>query len=258
MVLERAVRSILTQTLTDLELIIVLDDPDNAANAAAIQRWAAEDRRVRVHVNHRNLGVWASYNVGVRLACGRFIAIQDSDDASVPWRLQALCAYLDDHPEVDVVGAALEYVDAHTSRRLMIRRYPAQVDGAIRRICPMAHGTTVRRRLLHERFGYYDETPDVRHAADYELWCRWLTQGVTLVNLKDVVYTYYQYDGNFKNSHVQRILTDTVTIKRRYAHALGFGLGDYLYLAAQAVLAHFPPSVITAAFYFYNRTVSSQ
>lgn len=254
-VLLRAVDSILMQTLTDLELIVVLDDPDNSANEALLEQRAADDPRLRVHVNPRNLGAWASYNVGLRLVRGRFIAIQDSDDASAPNRLETLCAYLEAHPEVDVVGASLEYVDAATGRRLVTRRYPSDVERSVRRFCPMAHGTTVRRRGLHERYGYYDESPEVRHAADYELWCRWYAQGAKLRNTDDVVYTYYQYQSNFKNTHVRPILRDTVTIKRRYARTLGFGTVDRLYLEAQALLVHFPASIITAAFYSYNRLI---
>lgn len=252
-VLERAIDSILSQTLTDLELIVVLDDPDNTSNWALLERRAADDSRLRLHVNDKNVGVWASYNVGLRLARGRFIAIQDSDDASDVTRLEILCAYLEAHPDVDVVGASLEYVDASTGRRLLTRHYPADVERSIRRFCPMAHGTTVRRSGLHSRYGYYDESTEVRHAADYELWCRWHARGAKLRNTSDVVYRYYQYDTNFKNTHVRPILRDTVTIKRRYARALRFGLGDRVYLEAQALLTCFPSSVITAAFYFYNR-----
>jgi glycosyltransferase EpsE len=252
-VLTRAVRSILDQTHDDLELVIVVDDPANKATIDACRAFVAQDSRVGLVVNPRNLGVWASYNVGVRHARGEFLAIQDADDASLPRRLERSLAYLRANPEVDVVGASLAYTDQATDKVIMTREYPATVDGAIRRYCPLGHGTTLRRRSLHDAHGLYDESPDVHHAADYELWLRWYVAGVRFRNIPDILYTYYQHPDSFKSNHVRAILRDTVRVKGHYAELLRFNIADRGYLAAEWLVSRLPSKVIMSLFFIYNR-----
>jgi glycosyltransferase involved in cell wall biosynthesis len=252
-VLSRTVDSILQQTFKELELVVVVDNPDYQEAVEFLRACSKRDSRVRVAVNEKNIGVWPSYTRGVKLARGDYIAIQDADDRSLPRRLEVLHSFLEAHPEVDVVGASLEYVDESTKKVLMTRRYPASVGKAIKRYCPIAHGTTLRRKGLHERYGFYDEAASVKHAADYDLWCRWHLQGVKFANLPEVLYSYFQHPANFKSQNVKRILKDTVFIKRRYADRLAFGFGDRLYLWAESIAAHLPAPVIVFLFYFYNR-----
>lgn len=252
-VLTRTVDSILSQTFHDLELIVVVDNPEYEDAIALLEAYAARDGRLRVELNPHNLGVWASYNRGIRRARGRFIAIQDADDYSYPDRLELQHKFLTDNPHIDVVGASLEYIDDRTKKVLMTRAFPGSVVSAIKRYCPIAHGTTLRRKGLHDRYGFYDESPAVRHAADYELWCRWQTSGAILSNISPVVYRYYQHSSSFKTQNVRSILRDTIAIKRRYARRLQFGIVDYLYLFAERIVARLPASLITILFYRYTR-----
>lgn len=253
-ILGRTIDSILAQTHGNLEFIIVVDDPNRAELSSYLNDRALGDERIRVCPNEKNLGVWPSYSQGVRQARGQYLAIQDADDVSMPSRIEKLVAFLVAHPDVDVVGCALEYVNADTGESLMIRTYPSDVTKEIRRRCPVAHATTVHRAGLYEANGFYDESPEYRHAADYELWCRWLVKGVRIANIPDSLYLYYQSDQNFKAQNVTSILKDTITIKRKYADALGFGAMDRLYLFAEWVASQLPSKAIVAIFYAMSRS----
>lgn len=255
-ILSRTVDSVLNQTFQDLELVVIVDDPTREDSIALFDAYRSRDSRVRVHVNRANLGVWPSYNQGVRLCRGHFIAIQDADDVSLPTRLETLHRFMIAHPDVDVVGCGLTYVDGTTLRPLLVRRYPEDAGTAIRRYCPIAHATTLRKADLHARFGYYDESSDVRHAADYELWFRWYLQGVRMANISDVLYEYHQSRSNFKAQNVKAILRDTVFIKRRYRARMGFGMLDRLWLWAEEVALRLPARAIVALFYIVNRARS--
>jgi glycosyltransferase involved in cell wall biosynthesis len=257
-VLRRAIDSVLGQTYTNIEVVVVVDDPEDAAKASCLDALAHADARIRVIRNATNIGPWASYNRGVREARGAIIAIQDSDDVSMPARIEDLTRYLMAHPEVDVVGSALEYIEEGTGRTLMERTYPLDAGRVIRRYCPIGHPTTVRWAHLFARHGYYDESADYRHAADYELWCRWQAGGVHIANVPGVYYRYYQSPSNFKARNVKAILRDTVRIKWRYARRLRFGVGDYLFLAGEAVATILPARLIVRAFYVLNRRRSAR
>jgi glycosyltransferase involved in cell wall biosynthesis len=251
-VLQRTFDSLQAQSLKDFEIVVILDNPARQDVKEFLASLAESEPRVHSAVNESNLGVWASYNRGIRLATGRYLAIQDADDESLPLRLKLLYDYLESHPDVDVVGAAIEYIDDQSGRSLMTRYYPESVASAIKRYCPLAHGTTLRKADLHKRFGYYDEAPAVRHAADYDLWLRWHARGVRFTNIPQVVYKYYQSPTNFKSLHVRRILKDTIALKRRYAASLGFGVWDHLYLKCEMLASWLPNWLIVSLFYRFN------
>jgi glycosyltransferase involved in cell wall biosynthesis len=257
-ILQRALDSVLAQTYSNLEIVVVVDDPDNRANRAHLDQQADADNRIRVVVNQRNRGAWGSYNRGVMEAKGELIAIQDADDVSAPNRIEALASFLLSNPDVGVVGSGLEYVDAGGGRTLLTRTYPLDPTRAIRRYSPLAHGTTLRWAHLFPSHGYYDESRAYRHAADYELWCRWFARGVRMANVSEPLYTYYQSDSNFKAQNVKAILRDTIRIKARYARALRFGVGDYMWLAAETLASALPARTVVAAFYAVNRRRSTR
>jgi glycosyltransferase involved in cell wall biosynthesis len=257
-ILRRSLESVLAQTYTNIEVILVVDDPSDEVKVALLKDWAAADDRIRVIMNPRNLGPWGSYNRGVREAKGALIAIQDSDDVSAPTRIEDLTRFLLGHPDIGVVGSALAYVDDTSGLLLLERTYPADAAGAIRRYSPLAHPTTLRWAHLFVDHGDYDESPAYRHAADYELWCRWLADGVRMANVPATYYRYYQSRSNFKAQNVKAILRDTVRIKWRYARRLHFGFGDYFFLALEAVATALPDRAIVAAFYTMNRRRSTR
>lgn len=257
-VLRRAIDSVLGQTYPNIEIILVVDDPGDEVKIVFLKELAEADDRIRVILNPRNLGPWGSYNRGVREARGAIIAIQDSDDVSAPARIADLTRFLLEHPSVGVVGSALEYVDEESGGTLLKRSYPSDAARAIRRYCPLAHPTTLRWAHLFKAHGGYDESSAYRHAADYELWCRWHAAGVQMANVPETYYRYYQSDANFKAQNVRAILRDTVRIKARYARRLRFGIGDYLWLAAETVASLMPARAVVAAFYAVNRRRSTK
>lgn len=257
-VIHRTLDSVLAQTYPKIEVIVVVDDPDNVALSALVKERAQADDRVKVVVNPHNVGPWASYNRGVREATGEIIAVQDADDVSAPNRIEALTHFLLRNRDVGVVGSALEYVDATSGRVLVTRSYPRDPTRAIRRYSPLAHGTTLRWTHLFQSHGGYSESSEYRHAADYELWCRWWVRGVRMANVLDPLYRYFQSDANFKARNVKAILRDTIRIKAMYARRLSFGIGDYLWLAAETIACLLPAQVVVAAFYIVNRWRSTR
>jgi glycosyltransferase EpsE len=256
-ILQRTLDSLLSQTYQNIEIVAVVDDPANQPMAAFLIGMAKTDRRIRVIATAVNLGPWGSYNRGIREARGELVAIQDGDDVSAPTRIATLTKFLLQNPHVGVVGSSLDYVDAASGRTLMTRTYPADAADGIRRYSPLAHGTTVRWAHLFNAHGGYAESRAYSHAADYELWCRWAAAGVRMANVAEPLYRYYQSDANFKAKNVKAIVRDTVRIKAQYSRKLHFGIGDYLWLAAEAIACVLPARAVVAAFYVVNRKRST-
>lgn len=106
--LERAVRSVLRQTVPDLE-VLVLDDGSTDGTRAVAEALAGQDPRVRVLPSEQNLGVGATRNRGLDAARGTWVALLDADDAWLPTRLEHMLAASSD---VDIVGDDLLLLDA--------------------------------------------------------------------------------------------------------------------------------------------------
>ena len=168
--LERAVRSVRGQTHEDWELLVV-DDGSTDGTPLLLERLCAEERRLRVVHNEVNRGLPAALNRGWRQARSELIARLDADDVCLPTRLAAQLRYLNDHPEVAVLGTGAELVDERGALGETFR--PEQHEVLVARIYrenPFIHPTVMMRRSFLEATGGYDER--LRRAQDYDLWLR--------------------------------------------------------------------------------------
>jgi glycosyltransferase involved in cell wall biosynthesis len=99
-----AIESILQQTFTDFEYILV-DDASTDSSPQIVDRYAARDPRIVVMHNSRRLTTSGALNRALTLARGKYVANLDADDLALPERLARQVAYLDANPDVGVVGA---------------------------------------------------------------------------------------------------------------------------------------------------------
>jgi hypothetical protein len=167
-----AVQSVLDQTLTDLELIVV----DDASTDATPDRLAGvADSRVKLLRNDERSGLAASLNRGLDVAQGRYVARLDSDDVAVPVRLQRQLERMEQGPRVAVVGSAVRDVDEHGTAGNVHRSPigPRAVRWLSLFSSPFFHPTVlVDRERLDELGLRYDTT--FLESEDYDLWTRLL------------------------------------------------------------------------------------
>lgn len=104
----RAVESILNQTYTDLELVIVEDgSTDNTPEIIS----SYHDSRVKLIWNNQNRGIAYSTNLGIEKAKGSYIALMDDDDMAAKDRLELQVEYLEEHPDIDILGGRAAKID---------------------------------------------------------------------------------------------------------------------------------------------------
>jgi glycosyltransferase involved in cell wall biosynthesis len=174
--MREAIESILAQTFTDFEFIIV-DDGSTDGTPAILAQYARHDPRMVILTNEANRGLVPSLNRGLEAARGQYVARMDADDVSLPERLARQVAYLDQHPEVGVLGTNIAYIDAegrllHGGRP----KDPQPLSPTLLRWlllwrCAIYHPTVMlRRSILAETGLAYD--PAFRHAEDRDLWTR--------------------------------------------------------------------------------------
>lgn len=176
---EAAIDSVLAQTFTDFELLII--DDEGTDNSIALCR-AYDDSRIRI-ISQRNRGLAGARNTGIRHAAGEFIALLDSDDIWEPGKLENHVAHLRCNPKVGVSYAASRMIDDDGNFLRIVQR-PKLRNVSARDVFlrnPVGNGSApVLRRaafddiaflnLDREELDYFD--PDFRQSEDIECWCR--------------------------------------------------------------------------------------
>lgn len=167
---KESVVSILQQTLTDIELIIV-DDGSTDNTPSILRRLAASDSRIRL-ITQSNAGVTVSLNRGVAAARSDIIARMDADDVSLPDRLQVEYDYISSHSDTVLVGT--DYNIINMSGDILSRVHVPNEDEDLRTLLrlnsPFAHGSVMYRKADFEHAGGYRK--DGGSAEDYDLWVR--------------------------------------------------------------------------------------
>ncbi len=189
--LREALDSILAQTFTDFELLIV-NDASTDPNVERVVRSYA-DTRIRYFANEKNLGISGTRNRLIDLSQGEYLAVMDHDDISLPERFAKEAAYLDAHPDVGVVSCAAEYF----GEQRHVAHYPME-DRSIRfslmHYCSIAHSASmIRKSVLLDNNIRYEQI--FSPAEDYALWCR-LIPHTQFHNLPEILFRYRYHSDN--------------------------------------------------------------
>ncbi len=189
--LAESVESVLSQTFTDFELLLV-DDGSTDGSRGIAERYARADSRVRIHSRRENRGLAATLNEGIAKTRGRYVARMDADDRSLPERLARQFEYLEGHGEVDMVGAFVEVF----GRRRRVWRFPT-TDRSIKDMLlvkpSMWHPLYFFRRDRWLEAGIaYDESLSV--AQDYDVLTR-AAAHLHMANIPEVLLEYRQHGG---------------------------------------------------------------
>ena len=189
--LAEAVESILGQSFTDFEFVIV-DDGSTDDSLRILQEFEKRDPRIRLF-ERPHLGIVPAATFGLRQCRGEFVARMDSDDIALPHRFDVQVKALRENPDVVVVGGAYDLIDA--AGRLLRREWPPQDDGTLQDRClagatPICQPVGMIRRSAMERVGGYD--PQAPQAEDLDMWLR-LGEVGRLTALPQVLLRYRQH-----------------------------------------------------------------
>ncbi len=190
--LRESIESILTQTFRDYELVIV-DDGSTDATAALLDTYT--DPRIVRLTNPTNIGLIGSLNRALKLVRGTYIARMDADDISLPNRLEQQVEFLDNNPEIGIVGTRLQVIDSFGKVRESVPDKrpisPQVIHWMMFFGCMVTHATMMSRREVLDALGSYD--PAFEHAEDYELFLRasFITR---MANLPEALYQVREHD----------------------------------------------------------------
>lgn len=187
--LEKAVESVLNQTYMDFELLII----DNAStdNSLEIAK-NFSDNRIKILKNDSNMGVAYTRNRGIREAKGEYIALMDSDDITTSFRIEKEVEFLDNNPDIIVVGGCMQMIDEEGNPLgPMIPQLlnPNYIKAFMILNNTMVNGSTMFRKkiVIENNILYLDKQYGVE---DYRFWCELLQFG-EFANINEL-FLYYR------------------------------------------------------------------
>ena len=212
--LERSVASITGQTRPPEEVLVVVDGPVPAELDAAIDAAAAAHPSVRVERLPVNVGSGLASARGLELATGDYVARHDSDDVSLPHRLEREMDAVERH-HLDLVGAAMLEFEGSPENVIGVRRNPRtheQITKRMRLNNPINNPTVVFRRQLALDAGGY---ADLRYMQDYDLFARMLAAGARAENLDEPLVLFNAGDGMIARRGGWRMLPHEWAVQSR-------------------------------------------
>lgn len=195
-----AIDSIVNQSFSDWEFIIINDKPDNSDNASLLSEFAEKDRRISIITNEQNIGLTKSLNKGLKMAKGQYIARMDADDMSLPQRFERQVRFLDSHPHILVVGSWTGAIDENGKRLNSTGKYECDYRWTRAQFIQnsqIAHPAVMFHRVINNELVQYDES--VRYAQDYSLMVKILQYG-EITNLPEVLFCYRSSDNQITAS----------------------------------------------------------
>ena len=184
--LSRAIKSILQQTYSNFELLLINNNSEDQGVMIA-EEYSKRDRRCLV-IHEKKRGIVHALNRGLEVAAGKYIARMDADDWSFPDRLERQVRFLNENPSCGLVAGKAEYVSPNPITE-GFARYVAWSNSISDSIVihlrqfmesPIIHPTVTWRREVSDRFGTYRQGA---FPEDYELWLRWMSEGVKFEKL---------------------------------------------------------------------------
>jgi glycosyltransferase involved in cell wall biosynthesis len=186
--LNKAITSVVEQTRTPDELVVVRDGPLTPELNAVLERWDEDDRIPLVQVAlSENVGLGGALREGIKNVSGEYVARMDSDDISISDRFEKQTAYLREHPDVDLLGGYIaEFIG--TPENLLAKRTVPTSHDAIAQMArfrsPFNHATVVMRTDAVLSAGNYRA---VDRMEDWDLWSRMFLNGSEMANLSEVL-----------------------------------------------------------------------
>lgn len=207
-----SIESILTQTFSDFECIII-NDGSKDATADIINQYS--DSRLISISNQSNLGLSKSLNIGLEKARGVYLARMDSDDIAVLDRFELQVKYLDTHPEIAVLGTGFSFIDAD-GEVLQTFQFPLSHEVIVWSLPffnPIVHPSVMMRTSAVKALGSYNA--QLRRSQDYDLWWR-ASFSAKLGNLAETLVHLRQHATQVSREHRSDQLDHGIEINAKH------------------------------------------
>ena len=202
-IIQKAISSILNQTYQDFELVAVVDNPEHEVAIKYLLELSKKDKRVKYHVNEKNIGLANALNVGLGLASGEYIARMDADDISMLDRFEKSLSFLNEH-NLDLIGGVYEIIDENDNiiPNSMTKSYSKEQTEQILKFTNIVpHPTWFAKKSVFDKLKGYR---NIKYAEDYDFLLRALEEDVKIAVFDQKVLNYRRSSEGISRSHLYK------------------------------------------------------
>ena len=222
--LKQAIESILNQTFEDFKFLILNDSPENKIITNIINNY--QDKRIFYYENSTNKGIARSYNHLLSLVDTKYVALMNHDDISLPKRLETQYDYLENNPEIGLIGTAYKkFGEINRFKNI----YPVKTDAEIRTLLffksPIHHPTIMLRNQIvtQHKILYNENYVSLNDRYFYYDFCKYSKLG----NLDKVLYKYRFHKDMTSKKQKDRILEEQRNFHKFWLQDNGINLHQY-------------------------------
>lgn len=196
--IEDAIQSVLDQSYSNLEIIIV-DDASTDSTYSILKMLEKKDKRIKLFKNDVNYKIAETLNIALSKSKGEFIVRMDGDDISLPSRLETLLKFLENNPQIGLVGSQTETINesgdiiGSPSSPILEKNI---IKGLKYRMSTVLH-IWMARKEVYEKLREYR----IPYAEDYDFLLRLVSHNVRFTNVSDILYQVRIREGNTASSN---------------------------------------------------------
>lgn len=205
---KKAIKSILNQTFTDFEFLII-DDSSNDSTLKILKSF--KDKKIKVFKNIKQLGLAKCLNFLIKKAKGKYIVRMDGDDISAKDRLKVQVELLDKNPQIALVGSWAEVIDAN-GNIIGQFKHPtkySKIRDVILSYNPFIHPSVCFRKKIFNSIGGYNE--ELFYSQDYDLFLR-MVEKYKSVNLPRFLLK-FRWLPNYRKQKEQHLTALKIRLK---------------------------------------------
>ena len=224
--LKQSIDSILHQTFSNFEFIIICDYPSYTEGLELLKEYEKLDHRIILLINEENIGLTKSLNRGLKVAQGKYIARMDADDISDLHRLELQYKYMEEAPDITVCGTGRKVLNEDRETSKTYNTYTR--DGDIKSVFVLrsafTHPTVMFRHSIIDEGYSYDES--FICAQDYDLWERLYEKGCCFANIDLPLLRYRMSDIQVSKNKKEIQVANAKRIRKRFLTSMDIHLRD--------------------------------
>ncbi len=225
--LRQAIESILSQTYSDFEFLIGMDNPENESIKQVLREYERCDERIKVVINEQNIGLARTLNKLISMASGEIIARMDADDRSEPDRLEKQLCYMYDNG-ADIISCDVLVIDEDNHVLQEMKNLPS-TDKKVKRILKynncVPHPGWLVKKNVYSVLGGYNETP---YCEDYEFLLRARNKGFRFGNVNEMLINYRMTGISISRSNLYKQYLAMKCCQKKYIEKKDIVFKDYL------------------------------
>ena len=221
--LKQSISSILGQTFSDFEFIIINDSINDSDIERVLNFYKKRDKRVILVKNKKNIGLTKALNVGLGLAKGKYIARMDADDISFPDRLGKQFNYLEAKNNIFLIGSHINFIN-ETGKKIGEKRLPLNsqvIKKTLEKRNCLCHPLIMFRnfRMFYREKFYY--------AQDYDFYLRLISQGKNIVNYPETLLNFRVSENSISSNKFRQQVYFAYFAKKFYQQRILLGKDRY-------------------------------